>query len=202
MLKYCNYNDTPVPIFFEICYNYHYSIEEIEKSEEQSSAVYKNSQEALYFLWNHSMDSFKERFKFEGKISRFQLTNSNDIMYQSCASSTCKKKVSNIKGLFYCFSCKTNSNTCIYRYYARLELVDSYGSFHVTAFDDTMVHLLGINANDFNNIIQESTEVTQLILDNLLVKPINADIELNISEARDPKFIIRNAKYVEEQVSL
>ncbi|KAJ5070358.1 replication protein a subunit [Anaeramoeba ignava] len=74
-------------------------------------------------------------------------------MYPSCISENCKKKVNRQDNQWFCSSCSKKMQNCHWRFNLKARIHDYSGSCFVTIFDQTAQSLLGISANQIQNII-------------------------------------------------
>ena len=115
------------------------------------------------------------------------------LVYDACFDTYCKAKVvCKSNGDFLCKKCGKINKNCKIRYFTQLFLLDEYGYIKVSAFDDIMIKLLGLEAQDFNVIMNDNIDIAQSILDSITNKTYtmkitqveNKKIFFNISEIK------------------
>ena len=119
--------------------------------------------------------------------------------YPACSNTDrCKKKVREENNLYYCMSCNTSSNTCVWRYTLHTKFSGDGGVFWSTLFDDQAEKLLGVPAQSFIQMpFEEQKALTQKFELMEFKMMLRAKIEEYNGELK-PRFSILNLTPIEE----
>lgn len=112
----------------------------------------------------YNLDSgFKEEcvYQLMGRTAQFMCSEGS--AYPACSNSDrCKKKVREENNLWYCMSCGSSSNTCVWRYTMHTKFTGTGGTFWATLFDDQAEKLLSTPASAFVQMpFEEQKQLTQ-----------------------------------------
>lgn len=98
-------------------------------------------------------------FTITGCINFFKREN---IFYPACPSESCNKKVVQMGDSWRCEKCDMSYEKPQYRYIMSLSIADHTGTIWIQMFNDQTQELLGISADDLQNLDKDSAQFKEI----------------------------------------